>query len=197
MLYNELTDILKTEFADVYVDDDKWPKAYCGSGNIRAIVLGADPSNPSKKRFEYAFGLEDQNSPYFSLIKGNLNVLGLRLDEVYVQNVCRNYFTGTTFDLPRKTWLKAASHWVSYLKQELDSQFGLEIPILVTTEIIFEALAPDIHSKRTPSVGYYRDCTFIEAEQNRLGRKLIPLFRHYRYKLENWEGYADIVRNQL
>ncbi|MFB5066861.1 MAG: hypothetical protein ACE3NC_06745 [Candidatus Wallacebacter cryptica] len=199
MPYNELKQILKAEFADLYLDEDKWPKAYCGSGKIRAIVLGADPSNRSDQRFAYAFGLEDHNSQYFSLIKANLDVIGVELDEIFVQNVCRNYFVRETSKLPPRTWLRAASHWIPYLKEELDShpQLSVDTPVLVTAEIILKALAPDVHTWRTRNVDYYRNCTFIEPNQNLLERKLIPLYRHQDYALGNWGDYAEAVVKAL
>jgi len=199
MGYQELKEVLRTEFADIYVDDDRWPEAYCDSRNVKAIVLGADPSNPSGKRFQYAFGLEDQKSRYFSPIKSNLDVLGLKLDDLYFQDICRNYFTRVTYELPRRRWISAATKWPPYLKEELDShrRISSDIPVLVTTEIILEALAPEVHSRSTPNKDYYRNCIFIEPKQNKLERTLIPFFRHHGYALASWGNYAKAVEEAV
>ncbi len=65
--------------------------------DVKAILLGVDPSNPSNKTFEYVFGLEQrEKSPYFKKILNNLNLLDLNLNNIYVQNLCKNYFVKVT-----------------------------------------------------------------------------------------------------
>ena len=60
---------------------DTFPEPYCEDcNNVKAIVLGADPTNPQEKSFTYVFGLEDRNSPYFSSILKNLHQIGLNLN---------------------------------------------------------------------------------------------------------------------
>ena len=76
------------------------PAYHRGKGPIKAIVLGADPThilNGKPIKMGKVFGLDDpDNSPYWRGINNNLKQIGLTLDNVYVENVCRNYFTCET-----------------------------------------------------------------------------------------------------
>lgn len=196
MDYSKIKQKLKTNFPDVYVDDDNWPEPYWEQGPIRAIVLGTDPGTQYNARFKYVFGLENPGpkNKFFMAVKHNLDILGLKLGKIYAQNLCRNYFNCDSSK--NKHWHKVAAEWVPYLRQELDSLFLSEIPVLATSELIVKVLAPDFH-KQMRCENYYRSCIIIEPGQNLLGRKLIPLFRHHRYQLENWDQYAAVVRAVL
>ena len=78
------------EFCDSTLDI---PKPYCINKNkVKAIVLGADPSNEKCEKFEFAFGLENKKSPYFRNQLKNLNSVDIELEDIYVQNLCKNYF---------------------------------------------------------------------------------------------------------
>jgi hypothetical protein len=89
----EICRYIKNNYPNIYLETKTLPKAHIGKSKIRAIVLGADPSNITyNKRFEYVFGLEKKNSQYFKGIESNLELLGLSLDDIYVQNIIQNYF---------------------------------------------------------------------------------------------------------
>ena len=99
--------------------------------DVKAIVLGADPSNPENKKLEYVFGLENESSPYFTPILKNLERLDLSLKNIYVQNLCPNYFEDVTDE--NDAYIEIATkYWLSYLKNELDTLFKPEIPVLIT-----------------------------------------------------------------
>lgn len=119
-------------------------------GNIKAIILGADPTHLVEnglKRIEKVFGLEKaEKSPYWRGINKNLRHLGLTLDNIYVQNVCRNYFIRETSE--NEKWEEIAiNFWIPLLKEELDHRFESRIPILMTTQFILWA-ALENHSKK-------------------------------------------------
>jgi len=191
MIYDELIKTLRTEFQDVYVDDDAWPKAFRGSKRIKAIVLGTDPGNTYKgkvQRFELVFGLENPSSCYFMSIRENIRLLKhLDMEEVCVQNVCRGYFNCDTSN--NKKWLAAGELWLPFLKNELDQQFTSDVPAMATSEIILRLVAPN--HKRNQCRDYYENCRFISPEDNRLGRLLIPAFRHPEYQ---WQKWSECVR---
>lgn len=85
MDYSKIKQKLKTNFPDVYVDDDNWPEPYWEQGPIRAIVLGTDPGTQYNARFKYVFGLENPGpkNKFFMAVKHNLDILGLKLGEIY------------------------------------------------------------------------------------------------------------------
>jgi len=60
---------------------------YFGKSRIKAIVLGADPTNQSdhgeRTELIFAFGV-GQDPRYFKPILDNLNVLGLHLEDIYL-----------------------------------------------------------------------------------------------------------------
>jgi len=76
------------------IDDyNQFPLPFCNNlNNVKAIVLGTDPTN-RQRRINKVFDLDDPNSPYFRIIKQNLSLIDIGLDEIYVQNLCKNYFT--------------------------------------------------------------------------------------------------------
>lgn len=99
--------------------------------SVRAIVIGADPTNPSNRIFNYVFGLEEgDRSPYFRYILKNLSFIGLGLSDIYVQNLCKSYFKEVTNKNSQYNEI-AKKYWLSHLKTEL-SFFDHKIPVFVT-----------------------------------------------------------------
>jgi hypothetical protein len=60
---------------------------------VKAIVLGTDPD---KQKIEFVFGLENKNSPYFSQTLANLNECNIEMNNIYIQNLYRNYIVEST-----------------------------------------------------------------------------------------------------
>lgn len=210
MTDNELFIKLKALFPNSVKNVFPWPEPYCRNlANVKAIVLGADPSYYERppmawSLLKYVFGLEDydegRKSPYFEPIHENLKAIGLSLDNIFVQNVCRNYFIKTTYD-HKKVWKEATKVWIPYLKAELDHKFpDLNTPVLLTTEIIYEVLLNEGMDKHK-AISFYDNPKLvpITAHSNALDRPLIPLYRHFQYTLvgENWKDYSKMVREFL
>ncbi|KAB2878057.1 hypothetical protein F9K33_14525 [bacterium] len=206
----KLFEKLKEEFPDSIKDVFPWPEPYCRNlKKVKAIVLGADPSYYPKygeifKSFQFVFEMEmydkRESNPYFDKILNNLELIGLDLDTIYVENVCRNYFTKTTYE-HSKAWKEAAKVWIPHLKDELDRKFpDMNIPVLMTTEIIYESLL-DEQSDKLDAVALYENPKLvpIAAENNALARPLIPLYRHPQYTLKDakWEVYRTMVAEYL
>ncbi|MFC2139429.1 hypothetical protein ACFLR4_02095, partial [Bacteroidota bacterium] len=163
---------------------------------IRAIVLGADPSNtiPNEK-FKFVFGLEKINSQYFGIIGRNLSSLGLGLDEIYVQNVIQNYFKVETSK--NKKWWGCAMIWLEYLKRELDEKFNRNVPVFATSWEIFKLMVGKYPMKNVSPQSIYTDIKILKAEDNYLNRSLIGLFRHPRYLVTKWPDYITAAKKEI
>lgn len=193
---------LRKYFLDL--DDEQYflPHPYCyNTQNIKAFVIGADPSNFSNKRhpviLNTVFGIGCGDPRYFRDILNNLKRIGLNLENIYVQNIVRNYMTFETSEKPL-LWHKFASLWIEILKQELNCvDPKTEIPALITAEAIYDFLLVDKKEKCSPSDFYNCKAIIpIEKAKNKLERPIIPLYRHFRYKLtsDKWDEYISRLR---
>ena len=79
----------------------KPPSPFCFNiKRIKAIVLGADPSNftdnGNTKVLTKAFGIGDGEPGYFRDILKNLKRIGLSLEDIYVDNLIQVYLNSET-----------------------------------------------------------------------------------------------------
>lgn len=187
--------LLKEQFPDEILITETLPSAYCEKlENVKAIVVGCDPSNRHSHNLKYAFGI-DSGIPkldlFFSGIEANLKQIGLDRKCVYIQNLCQNYFRSETTG--NTIWHEAAKLWRHYLKDELQA-LGMpkEVPVLLTAQDIYFALLNE-GVKKQKAKNLYADLSLvpIPPEDNFLERHLIPLFRGGKgyYKLEKWKDY--------
>jgi len=182
-------------------------KPYCGEKEIRAIVLGTDPTAfdiyKNVKNIEYVFDINGDKR-YFAEIRSNLNYLYYEDNRfhnsienyLYVQNLCPNYLEHQTSDYYKEAWVSFMidNGYVEKLKKDID-RFP-DLPIFLTSSILLDVFcSKDI---KKPSY-YYGNKKFIEPEENKLNRLLIPLFRHWKYALYHTENlaYTNAVRNRL
>ena len=165
---------------------------------VKAILLGADPSNNSNKgqtvQLQYVFGINGKDKRYFMGIEKNLNAIGLSRNDIYAQNLIQSY-------QPEETgknlhWQDIAEKWVEILMQELDGfDPKRKIPILVTAQVVIEFLS--MEPLPTPKEIYLSQADgIVKADENPLGRVLIPFYRHYSYAMEKEEfaKYRESVR---
>lgn len=195
---------LKKIFGNVVILDYEYPKPYPAivedPAKVKAIVLGCDPSNFSDngktRELEYVFGIEGRNRDgrYFAGIKSNLKEIGISMDEIYVQNLCRNYFNVETAN--NTEWMKAAKMWRTTLKQELDDLIDLSVPVFITSEKLYFALINDAERTYKP-IELYSNPDLIPLKNNFLNRPLIPLYRHYKYSMANNFDYAKHIKQIL
>jgi hypothetical protein len=169
------------------------PKPFClNPGGIKAFVLGCDPTafdkNGELLEFEYVFDLgKDQR--YFSSVLKNLNLIGLSLEDIYVQNLNTTYQDKETGK--NKSWEAEANKHLAARKTEFDTidQTG-QIPVFLTAERLYSFLLKDGEKKWKASELYALKTEVpIPPAANKLGRPLIPLYRHYRYNLMKWPEY--------
>lgn len=186
---------IRESYADIYLEKPYLPPPFIPSGKLKAIVLGTDPSTKEQKTLNVVFGL-DEDHRYFANILKNLNILGLSLENVYIQNACRNYFT---VEAPENDFWEdiTRTYWSAPLKQELDKlDPSKSIPVFATAEIILRALVNDPQKVKSAE-DLYEDEILFSPDENLLERTLIPLMRHYAYSLEDWPEYAEAIRHVL
>lgn len=166
--------------------------------DVKAIILGADPSNFSNSgetvKIKTVFDLGGQDERYFRSILTNINEVGLNLKNIYVQNLVRNFMTEET--AKNKLWLDFVELWKPLLKQDLDLlNPGKNIPVFATAECILNSLLnPDV--KKIPAKEYFEKCIVIKPEQNFLERTIIPCFRrHYPYK--DYPAYVEHIKKYV
>lgn len=187
----EILQQIKEKYPDVYDGYYSFPASFRGNKTIKAILLGTDPGNQSIepiKRFPIVFGLSTSDSPYFGAMKNNIDLVkDLDLDNLYIQNVCRSYFK---CDASKNEHWKAIAKdlWLPHLKQELDFLFDLDIPVLVTAEIILDVILKD---KKPDAEEIYKNTIIFGSEENFLNRTILAFYRHRRYVLKNWPNYAN------
>lgn len=175
-------------FSKFCKDIKPFPKQfYRNLADVKAIVLGADPSNPENKKLEYVFGLENESSPYFTPILKNLGQLDLSLDNIYVQNLCPNYFVDVTDE--NDGYLNIAEkYWLPVMKMELDSQFSPDVPVFVTAWKPLIALVPEAAQYQNNKISIYENT--IVFMNNKLDHPVIALFRGGWRK--GFNGYYDL-----
>jgi hypothetical protein len=168
---------------------------YYNPKQVKAIVLGADPSNFTDKgktrRLTKAFGIGDGDSRYFQGILKNLKEVGLGLEDIYVDNIIQNYLESETSN--NKDWYKIAETNIPLLKGRLDKlDKSREIPVLLTAEKIYKVLLNDDIKRKKASELYSKESSIpISSLENKLRRPLIPFFRNKDYSLSNQELYKQ------
>jgi len=187
------------DFPKLIADIYPFPKYFSGSGEIKAIILGADPTHivtGQPQILNMVFELDNPKSPYWrSIARNMLQIPALNMENVYVQNVCRNYFTLETSK--NKHWEELArEYWIPFLKNELDDMFDPHVPILMTTEFILNAALKD-PKKKIPANELYTQCKTIAGDENLFGRELFGFYRHYVYSLDNWEKYSRLLNSNI
>ena len=195
---------LMEQYGEQILPIDVFPKAYCPGGisNVKAIYLGCDPSNKHSTNLPFAFAHESDLKIFNSFIKTHteqLMQIKLNWNDVYAQNLCRNYFRDeTSKNIIWKTVAK--EFWIDKLKDEL-VQFDAEIPILLTSSYLYDVL---VTCKKNKPIEFYecRQEIPIPSEDNKLSRPLIPFYRNRRkvdYHLSNerWCTYKETIINNL
>lgn len=165
---------------------------------VKAIILGADPSNFSNAgetvKIKTVFDLGGKDDRYFRSILTNIKEVGLNLKNIYVQNLVRNFMTEET--AKNKLWLDFVEVWKPLLKQDLDLLNPRKnIPVFATAECILNALLnPDV--KKISAKEYFEKCIVLKPEQNYLERTIIPCFRRH-YPYQNYPLYIKFINKIL
>jgi hypothetical protein len=205
MTDREIIEHLRAKYGEQIENIDKLPKSYWSGKceDVKAIYLGCDPSNKHSKELPFAFAHKSNVKVFDAFIKfheNQLKAINLSWENVYAQNLCRNYFQKETSN--NKIWKKVAlEFWIEELKNEL-SIFPNNIPVILTSQYLLQVLGYNETSKYTaPDI--YRGFvnTPIAATKNKLQRILIPVYRgrspklKKTYEMKNWEEYADKIKS--
>jgi hypothetical protein len=166
---------------------------------IKTFVLGADPTNFSDggkpKQIEYVFGILSDEPRYFSSILKNLNLVGLHLEDVYVQNLVQEYLQDETSK--NKNWEDYAVYWLKKLKKEFDEVNPKKnIPVLVTAERILKFLVNRDVKLPAASIIYSNNADslfYVKPNDNKLGRTLFAFYRHPAYSLKFKNQYRTLL----
>lgn len=177
----ELINQLRSKFGDEILDISELPNSYKGE-NIKAILLGADPTNNGLKGeglipLKTVFGIGEYDI-FFHPQLANIRAVGLNQNNLFVQNVCKNYFKNETSK--NKIWSDVAVNWLPYLREELDGiDSERKLPVLATSEVIMNLLVDNLPKATT----IYKDCIgFFSSE---LERGVFAFYRHPRYSLSS------------
>jgi hypothetical protein len=179
-------------------DITKLPESYKGNGKIKAILLGADPTNDGiktnrgLKKLEIVFGIgSDYENYFFGLQLINLKAIELNKDNLYIQNVCRNYFTKQTSE--NKNWQDIAKIWLIFLNQELAS-LDARLPVFVTAEKIMKLFVHDVPGANDIYSMKQKAPFFSEY----INRNIFPLYRHPKYLLSTrWSKYKEHIKQMI
>jgi len=178
------------------------PTPFCYNlKQVKAIVLGADPSNFSdkgnRKILTKVFGIGDSDARYFQGILKNLKEVGLGLEDIYVDNLIQHYleFESSSF----KHWEPVASENIPDCLKRLDTiDKKRRLPVLLTTEVLYKVLS---NSDVIPARQFYLHPEKIPVAPaiNKLKRQLIPFYRHKDYSLmiRKWNSYRIRIINIL
>ena len=181
-----LTQMMQSERFAKYVDATlPIPKPFRGSGTIKLIVLGQDPTveNPAGRKSITTVLNLDKNGPVRTYLTKVCDHLGIQIAEnVYATNLYKNFFVCQPTRITEVDIFQTFIHlWLPILLREI-SQFA-DVPILALGEPI---LAPLVKEKASAKIRDYWGYTpgwkegrtnpfkFIEAENNLLGRTIFP-----------------------
>lgn len=208
-ILKELQIIFGNKIPDVF----PFPEAYYPSMNpngVKAIYLGCDPTNSDEIKFRYVFALRvtpDKFKAFVTTHTNQLAAVGLTWNDVYTQNLCRNYFKDVT-SKNLQVWKAAAEgYWIESLKNELGT-FDPDVPVLMTSQYIYDVLVNDTEWQKYKAPDFYHRKVDIPvpAEKNLLNRLLIPLYRgrspklKVSYCLHNndlWNNYKNRIKEIL
>ncbi len=173
------------------------PEPYVGKNKIKAILLGADPTNDGiktdkgPKQLKIVFGINSEYEKiFFAPQMINLSALEIDKDNLFIQNVCRNYFINQTGN--NKKWNAIAELWLKYLKEEIDEY--PDILVFVTAEKIMKVLTKTIIKARD---FYNYPEKYLPLYSELVQRDVYPLYRHPNYYLSNNSTYKNFLRKKL
>jgi hypothetical protein len=168
------------------------PKPYPNKANkLKAFVLGCDPTafkDGKLIEFEYVFGIK-KDKRYFAGINANLNLLGLDQECVYIQNLVTEPQDKESGKNTK--WNEEAAKHIKLRKKEFDNiDPTRKLPVFLTSELLYNVLLNDNVKRKTPFEIYSATEVALPAEDNKMGRPLVALYRHYNYSMISKPEYA-------
>ena len=188
------------------------PKAYCGTGEIRLIILGQDPTvkNPlSRAKINTVLNL-DRKGSLRAYLDDICQGLGLDLDRnVYATNYLKNFFVAPPTQIDQEgIFTRFAQVWLPFLREEL-AHFG-NAPVIALGEpvlsIVLQGDAPKLVREYWGysaewRVGKTIPFRYVKPADNVLSRVVFP-FPHQpsitkRFYYERLQAYVKFVRSTM
>ena len=161
------------------------PEPFRGSGNIRLIILGQDPTvqDPEYKKKVKVVLLLNQPGRLRTYLGKVCKGLDIDLDEnIYATNLLKNFFTRPPDRINKEDpqfYQKAADYWIPLLREEIE-EFK-DVPVLTLGQPVLNCLTkgPDQvlirYSWGYEGPGQYgRNFGYISTAENVLGRIVFP-----------------------
>lgn len=183
-----LAELKSDEVVGEYIDDGlPIPKPFQGSGPIRLVVLGQDPTVKevkSRSRIKMVLTLDQKGSNLYQFAERICKGLQLEVDQnVYATNVCKNFFTvppvsANARDLIGRSWPR----WRDLLLAEL-SRFP-DATIITLGKPVLGVLVETPASQDVKHYwGYVKGWKAIgrtafrcvKANESTIGRRIFPL----------------------
>lgn len=187
--------------SEIVADLDPVPP-FKGSGVIKLIVLGQDPTiSKGKENVTCTLNL-DKGGPLKTYIEGICSGLGITLDNLYATNLFKYFYT----KCPSKTPEVLAAHLkpnLELLKREL-AEYP-DCPVITLGQPVLQLLTS--RSRKVRTFWGYGVCgcgySKLSDGQNELGRVIYP-FPHLNsvrsrsnFYRKNLGGYVDFVKHDL
>jgi len=188
------------------------PAAYCGTGEIKLILLGQDPTIKNKDgqaRITTVINLRGYG-PLWNYVARICKGLHLDLHQnIHATNCFKNFFVKPATQITEvNIFEKFARWWLPVLQDEID-QFR-QVPIIALGQPLLSVLVNDRGDPLvrdywgyTPNwkTGERRPYRFLEPDKNHLGRLIFP-FPHQpsirkQFYAEQMAGYISFVKRIL
>jgi len=185
------------------------PKPYQGSGEIKLIVLGQDPTVKAvrdREAIRTVLNL-DKKGNVRTYLAGVCNDLGLRLAEnVYATNLYKNFFIRPPTQITEiDVFQEFLGFWLPLLKDELEPFPG--VPVITLGEpVLAPLLGKNVSARVRDYWGYMpgwkegkaKPFQYIRATDNQLNRILFPFPHQPSLRKEFYEthlrGYIAFVK---
>jgi len=204
---------LKASEINSYIDTTiSPPKPFRGSGKIKLIILGQDPTvrNPEYRKKIKVTLLLNQPGGLRTYLEKICKALDIDLDEnIYATNLLKNFFTVPPDTLRKDNsefFGKAADYWIPFLKEEI-KEFE-NVPILPLGEPVLNCLVKSSNwvlirnywGYEGPAQ-YGQNFNYIKPTENILSRVIFPFphipgLRHKIYK-QQMDGYLAFMKEHI
>ena len=209
----EVIEELKASEISSYIDTTlSPPKPFRGSGKIKLIILGQDPTVQNqeyRKRIKVTL-LLNQPGGLRTYVDKICKALDIDLDEnMYATNLLKNFFTVPPDTLRKDNpefFRKAAGYWIPFLKEEIE-EFE-NAPILPLGEPVLNCL---VNSSNWVLIRNYwgyegpaqygQNFDYIKPTENILSKVIFPFphipgLRHKIYK-QQMDGYLKFMKEHI
>ena len=162
------------------------PTAYRGTGQIRLIVLGQDPTIRDairRRKIDMALNLNKRGSAgnYLSRICRDIGIE--RKQNIYATNLFKNFFTSPPTEIQEiKILEECLNQWLPLLREEL-AEFD-NVPVITLGEPVLRLLLKEESQHPLREHWGYKDewqitskfgnLNYVKAEDNKIERILFP-----------------------